>query len=253
MTNSNWQEFPQYHVFLTEDGSPSLKFGPTEEPMHDLKGAFSESLAIYYHPMKEVFEKFGQLSVLSVGLGLGYNEMLFAALLAQINNAPDGSALSSPSPDYSLYYFEKNEFLIEQFDFWLLGKTTTFQSTYDLIGSFIEKKLGIAVEEIKAQLRKCQLERRLLNLGELHLDSKAIKKCNCILYDPFSSRTNPELWEEKFLNLFLEEFCAENCLLTSYASKGTLKRALKNKGFVVELLPGHAGKRNRIVAWRYSC
>ena len=67
-------------------------------------------------------------------------------------------------------------------------------------------------------------------------------KIDVIYYDAFSPNVQPELWtEELFHKLF--KYLHPHGLLTTYSAKGSVKRALKAAGFMVEKLAGPPGKR----------
>lgn len=67
---------------------------------------------------------------------------------------------------------------------------------------------------------------------------------NCILYDIYSSKTNPELWSYDYLAYFLKYFMdKKNCIFRSYASQFQLKKALKEQGFKLIKSTGFDYKR----------
>src|SRR5690606_37298150 len=74
----------QYERVLTGDGSPSVVLGSPQqayECMHHRGGALSESLFIYHAALERALELGVEPKVLSVGLGLGYNEAITIATL----------------------------------------------------------------------------------------------------------------------------------------------------------------------------
>jgi len=68
-----------YKHLLTGDGSPTLSMGPTWEAMHAEEGAFTERQYLYQPLVAKAFETVGEPAFLSLGLGLGYNELLVAS------------------------------------------------------------------------------------------------------------------------------------------------------------------------------
>jgi tRNA U34 5-methylaminomethyl-2-thiouridine-forming methyltransferase MnmC len=86
--------------------------------------------------------------------------------------------------------------------------------------------------------------------GALMPGFEIAQKYECIFYDAFSSKTSPHLWQESFLLDFFAKACAANCIVSTYACTGALKRALKASGFEVILLEGFLGKRNRTMGVR---
>jgi tRNA U34 5-methylaminomethyl-2-thiouridine-forming methyltransferase MnmC len=70
-----------------------------------------------------------------------------------------------------------------------------------------------------------------------------------IYFDAFGYRAQSELWDERAF-----ELCAgalvQGGILVTYASKGSVRRAMMASGFEVEKLPGAPGKREMIRAYR---
>jgi len=69
-----------------------------------------------------------------------------------------------------------------------------------------------------------------------------------IYFDPFSSKTNEELWKEEALMRFCFDVPGNRCVLTSYAFTGSLKRSLINGLFEIENKKGFKGKRESTLA-----
>ena len=142
----------EYQIEITEDGSPTLRWGAGES-MHHSGGAASESIYIYQaaldfwlhsqrvplgHSLTSTLNlsilnensiynqaiDFDSVSIMSLGFGLGYNEIL-VALWALKNQIPLNKVL--------LTSYEKESFLYEEFNLWLEDKQTGLTGTYDLI------------------------------------------------------------------------------------------------------------------------
>jgi hypothetical protein len=242
------QDLKPYKLISTADGSPSLEWS-NGEAMHNRKGALSETLEIYGSAFVLSAEKTPSPSVLSVGLGLAYNELMIAGL-----------SLQNQFSSIRLLSFEENDDLRSSWLNWINNNTSELGKTYDEIINRLETHLDfnlLGLKEwikIKYDKNEWSLQKRLdansLEANSLSANNSLISKYNCILYDPFSSKTNPECWEEGFINQFLEYAAAPTCILSSYSSKGTLKRALRNSKFEVTTPIGFGGKRNRTLAWR---
>ncbi len=244
--------WPQYHLQLicTEDQSPSLQVespvpGGTVslgEAMHHSGGAYSETQQIYGDPLRSAIGE-GRRSVISVGLGLGYNEILvaFEALRAQI----------SPK-NFFLLSFESEPILRDHFIAWTESQDEGF--VYDQIFEFFQNSKDLPTSEGKQDLKNWLREARAL--GSWQLESALLpsftthRKYEVIFYDVFSAKTSPQLWEEKFLTAFFEEVSAADALVASYACTGSLTRALKKAGFKSLPKKGFHGKRNSTLAYK---
>jgi hypothetical protein len=116
-----WQE-NGYEVVITADGSPSLRSLsiPTLESMHHSGGALSETESIYTPVFRQVLDLIPQARFFSLGLGLGYNEWIWAreCLLSGYGSAETAQGAGSaaiPSRRSRLVTVESQDFLSQTF------------------------------------------------------------------------------------------------------------------------------------------
>lgn len=234
---------PKFQTFPTKDGSPTV-IGPEGEPMHSRAGALSESLYIYGSVIAQGFECFEHPHILSVGLGLGYNELIVAAQ----------SFLQEK--DFSLHSREVHPLLTQAFTRWLKDSAedtpdNSLHGTYDQILYAVASGMKVKPLGLKGLLREAMGSKAFSLGGSLEENTPPPEMAfNIVLFDAYSSKTSPELWDEQFLQMFLDKWCAPKCLFTTYAKTGPLKRALLNGGFSIEKRPGFAGKRDSTLAHR---
>jgi len=226
----------EFQILETADGSPSLRLwkkNQAPEAMHHLAGAFSETLYIYDSALREAHQQSGQLQVLSVGLGLGYNEILTAARAFQW------------SCDLVMESFESETELRQNFLNWLHGVHSfePFSGTYDKILNLVAGEVELMPLQVKDHLKELEAAGRWNLRGTLALDTRFDRHFNCVLFDAFSGGATPELWTEDFLDTLLMSCAAPQCVFSTYAATGNLRRSLAQHGFSVELRPGFAGKR----------
>lgn len=212
--------------------------------MHHSGGAAAETLYIYTEPFKNTLQalselKQNQLSIGVVGLGLGYIELSVLQNLA-----------ANPAISAKLTSFEKETELAEEFVTWLNGKAN---ETYDLICEKLLVEKNRVIEYSKAQTGS-QNTSPLLNewkiLGELTAKTSISQPFHFIAYDAFSQFTDGPLWTDEFLDFFLTQLCAKDCVFATYACTGNLKRALQRNGFLFIKRPGFSGKRDATLALR---
>lgn len=232
-----------FEIEITGDGSPSLRLlesvdptKPRGESMHHSGGACTETLLIYGEPIHNVLKKIHRPNFLIVGLGLGYIELVIARE-ALLQNKEVGLITSYESvPELREFFFH-----------WLwrdLSKLSKEVSdVYELLAAHILKDTSLSVLDLKKFLHP-HFQKSSDIRGALSAEISLESKYHCILYDAFSSKTSPFLWEEDFLSKFLQEGAAEQSLLSTYACKGSLKRALRQQGFEVHIREGFQGKRN---------
>jgi hypothetical protein len=244
----SWQEIG-FEIEITGDGSPSLRMlelvnpdKPFGESMHHSGGACAETNLIYGEPIKETLAQVQAPHFMIVGLGLGYIEMVIAreALLAGL----------SPADLPMITSFESVPELRQFFMQWLRGSSELHPevtATYDQVVQSVLNETSLDAPQIKNFLLSYFTKDSDIQ-GALSAERVFQEKYHCILYDAFSSKTTPTLWEEEFLNSFLKNVPASICSFSTYACRASLKRALKEQGFEVIIREGFQGKRNSTLA-----
>lgn len=270
-----------FQFITTEDGSPSLRIvtgaGLTES-MHSLRGALSETEYIYGQAVSKTLELESSLRVLSMGLGLGYNELLTAALWIQSENSGEFYLESFESVDELKAYFlawlslvshQEDSQAFERSE----SQTTApvsgpnsnqttpnqtkpiplppdFASAYEEIGKMLTARTRVSSAEIAKFLLSAR-ERGAWKLRDtLDPQTEFAESLNCLLFDAFSSKSTPELWTEEFLDRFFSKVAAPTCVFSTYACTGALKRSLRKAGFELNIREGFASKRDCTFAVR---
>lgn len=249
---------PIFTFETTEDGSPTLRIGsPTEpslsEAMHSLKGAFSETVYIYGSAIQLGLERQFTPRVLSLGLGLGYVEILACGLALRTSKNLSEEAASHLLARFGGESFEIIPELRNWFHQWALRKTDVppaFAATYDSILERTAQHSGVDPQEIRDLLAKLLLSGRWLLREALAPTTEFSASFGCICFDAFSSKTSPELWTEPFLMEFFAKTTAPQAVLSTYACTGALKRALRNSGFTLNIREGFSSKRDSTFAVR---
>ncbi len=234
---SNSQSPISYEILQTGDGSPTLSLSGGEK-MHSMEGALSESLYIYGNGLRRAMQDFTPARVLSMGLGLSYNEWIALALAEKGN-----------SQSLVIDSFESQEFLNQSLKSYLIDESSALTDCYEFIVSSVATEFELEARDLK-QKGKAAWEK-----GDWSLHSNLPKKnqqpysFSCILYDAFSSETDDDLWSEEHFEKFLDEYCdPQGCLFTTYAATGKLKRSLQKKGFLFEKKAGFGKKRESTLA-----
>lgn len=244
----HWADFG-FKVENTSDGSPTLRLLHSSskehldgESMHHSGGAWSETEQIYGRAIDFVYQQNQNLSkkiqFVVVGLGLGYIELLIADLAEKYQY---------PLHLIQIDSFESVTELQNHFIQWLNQKEITHEisTVYDSVVNFVgpqcrenlHRIYQLGHFRIHGALDPAQLDRLR---SELQFSG--------LMYDAFSSKTNPELWDEDFLKSLIAAHDTELAVVATYASKGTLKRALKFHQFAMNEERGFQGKRNSTFA-----
>ncbi len=74
------------------------------------------------------------------------------------------------------------------------------------------------------------------------LNFESDKEYNLVYFDAFAPEKQPELWTFQVFEK-INKLMSKNGVLTTYCVKGIVKRAIKEAGFSIELIPGPPGKR----------
>jgi hypothetical protein len=234
----------------TGDGSPTLRLEAGGEAMHSSLGAFSETNYIYGDALRLALGRAEALEprVLSMGLGLGYVEILAAALALRAGAA---ERLSGES-------FERVPELRAWFLAWLNASPAAlpapapdgFAKAYEEILARAAAAAGVEAGLAREALATAVASGRWRLSGALERETEFARPFACVCFDAFSSKTSPELWTEPFLDGFLARATASKCVFSTYACTGTLKRSLARAGFRLEIRPGFGKKRDCAFARR---
>ncbi|MEY4064606.1 MAG: hypothetical protein RIR26_814 [Pseudomonadota bacterium] len=244
-------------VLETEDGSYSLQYLKEShewtEPMHSSKGAWEESLFIYESALRESMllrSDEGPWTVASVGLGLGYLEILAAGLSLQAGWTPEEIRITS--------YESRAPLRHALIQFLTATQQPQPHSTLDFVYADILRRVADFVRTEPLRLKKYL--RDMWTEGSLSLEADLADALpefasgsavnNCLLFDAFSPESSPDVWDESLLEAMVNGLCGTHCIVASYASRTVLKRVLKSNGFALEKKIGFSGKRESTYARR---
>ena len=231
---------PELEIFTTADGSPTLSFRRDDgyaEKMHHTGGALTESLYIYHHGLTKALDADFPAKVISVGLGLAYNELI--TLAEFMKRGIHGK----------IWSFETMPFLSESFRNWTEGQAPDqYEALLEDISQRLENHFEISGLRSRAKqaLTNGELELR----GPFPSDAAQVGGAAIIFYDAFSNKMTPELWAETNLENILKPLIGRQSVLCTYAQTGAMKRVLKQLGFQLEKRPNFRGKRGSTLAIR---
>ncbi len=232
-------ELGAFKLVETADGSLTAQFGEAET-MHSLRGAFKETVYIYGTALDRARAVVKNPRTLSLGLGVGYVEILSTAYALKAGETPRGES------------FESVGDLTSSFEAWLQGGDEALvpHSLYDDITRRTSELTSIPASAIRTALAKA-VEVQDWSLRPAMTPATTFPmKFHCVAFDAFSSKSTPELWTREFLDHFATAACDPTCVLSTYACTGHLKRALVDAGFTLEIREGYASKRDSTLAER---
>ncbi|MGE0764063.1 MAG: MnmC family methyltransferase [Bdellovibrionales bacterium] len=233
----------QHQLDTTEDGSPTLvttyENGVTER-MHHFRGAMAESLYIYQPAITWSFQNVPGSHVMSLGLGLGYNELITAALALR-------AGLESK---VWMTTYEIDQTLVAPFTAWLQGQEGLWRMAYQDIETRACQHFNLP--QVRETLNEWRSSGRWQVRAAFPDNLPCQDRYSAILYDAFSRKMDEHLWSQEFLTGFLAQNTTPSCALATYAATGNLKRALKQNGFLVESKTGFGGKKESTFAIRQA-
>ncbi|MEA5006349.1 tRNA 5-methylaminomethyl-2-thiouridine biosynthesis bifunctional protein MnmC [bioreactor metagenome] len=231
-------------IILSADGSSTLKLNEFDECFHSINGALSESLHIYINSGLEYYiENRGELLIFEMGFGTGLNAFL-TLLFAKLH------------PWVKINYLTIEKFPLKEVEYESLNYPEkvavlpAYTCLEDIPEGYFADRFN-ALHKASWGLRQDLLPNFSLTKSQgdllgLDLDDG---KVDIIYYDAFSPNIQPELWGE---NVFekLYRWLVPGGILVTYSSKGVVKQALRDSGFLVRRLPGPAGKKHIVRAIR---
>lgn len=207
-------------IVLTEDGSHTLFVPAIAECYHSTHGAIQESMHIFIEAgLKHCTKQ--EIHVLEIGFGTGLNA--FLALLEA-----EGSGKQIYFTSLEKYPVEIEKVLQLNYPEELAPEKRSFFE--QLHTSLWNTKVPINLNFL---LEKIEMDFTEFYFTEMY---------DVVFFDAFSPDKQPEMWSEKlFKNIY--DHCNAGAILTTYCSKGIVRRAMQTAGFKVERLAGPPGKR----------
>jgi len=216
-------------LVITEDGSHTLSVPELNEHYHSVYGAISESQHIFINTgLKFVLKEKKEINILEIGFGTGLNALMTFRELSASNIKCSYTAVEAYPLEEAVYtQLNYPGILGMSKDILIKLHTANWEEKETISSSFDLLKI------------KCKAQDMLLTENYFDL----------VYFDAFAPDIQPELWTvEIFKNIF--RTMKNNAILTTYSTKGIVKRALKESGFTIEKLPGPKGKREILRAMK---
>ena len=231
-------------IVITADGSSTLRLSEMDECYHSVNGALAESAHIFINNgLKRFLSEWESsvgtvgdcITVLEVGLGTGLNCILTAIESLNYNNLHfNYIALEKyPVTEQELKSLCYEKFLGRDYNS-VLEKihSAHWEVSEDILANFTLKKIECDIKELEGERFKA-----------------TIQNVDVVYFDAFSPNIQPELWSrEVFEGLF--SMMSSGSILITYSSRGSVKSALREAGFMVKRLKGPSGKRHITLATR---
>lgn len=234
----------------TADRSPSLILhynNSQSELMHSRQGAFSETIYVYEPVINFVTTNKLQPVFMSIGLGIGYIEILIIAYLIK----KESELLKDKN--FFIYSFESESLLISFFRNFFTNKALPeeFVACYLKIINLTSNYLNIEKENLFIEIKKAILNNKIVFCSKFNKETVIDIPVSGIFFDAFSAESSPDLWEKDIIkNIISKSNCNNKAVFATYASRSLLKNILKENNFILRKRKGFSGKRECILAER---
>lgn len=221
-------------IKITKDGSKTLYIKELNESYHSQHGALQEAKYVFIENGIKQLNKY-KINILELGFGTGLNVLVTIDEILKNNKNSE------------IHYFSIEKYPIEPSEIESLGYESLFEN---------EK-----LKNIYRQIHDSEWEKEVEIIPHFYLhkikadffdmDSYALPPIDLVYFDCFGARVQPDLWE-KDLFIKVDKKMGNDSLLTTYSSKGSVRRILQELDYLVEKKPGPPGKREMINAWKKS-
>ena len=217
-------------IRTTSDGSKTLYINDLNENYHSHHGALQEAQHVFIDNGFNLVSDY-EINILELGLGTGLN------VLVTIDE------FMKTDKNHIIHYFTIEKYPVNEEEVRELDYAAIFQKP--------------EMAEINQRIHSCNWNESLeiipnFFLTKYHcdffeLESIEMPKINLVYFDCFGARVQPDLWEKPIFEMVANKMKIGG-LLTTYSSKGSVRRVLKELNFNVEKKAGPPGKREMINA-----
>jgi tRNA 5-methylaminomethyl-2-thiouridine biosynthesis bifunctional protein len=253
---------------MTDDGSLSLLHPTLLECFHSKGGARQEAHFLYIEAsgVAAPFSLPGQVRILDIGLGLGYNAMATIQAFTEAIETPASMQVPLQNRTLDLVSLEWDGQLIEQLRtgsaIWQQGWSEDWVSwcqalqKVDKIPSLLSHEPNIDDQVVfHATIVPAaggKINWYVMQGDALKVAPRLRSGFQYIWQDPFSPKSNPPLWtDDWFRSLFL--LADHDCTLMTYSVAGAVRRSLESAGWYAQKIPGQGSKRQWLRARADKC
>ena len=217
-------------IKTTSDGSKTLYISELNENYHSHHGALQEAKHVFIDNGLKTVQNY-EINILELGFGTGLNGLVTIDEFLKTDK------------NHVIHYSTIEKYPVNECE--------VTELSYD---SFFDEP---NIKEYYRKLHECEwnkttelfpnffftkYHRDFFDLKEIELP-----KINLVYYDCFGARVQPDLWEKPLFEMVADKM-EMGGLLTTYSSKGSVRRILEELNFKVEKKNGPPGKREMINA-----
>ena len=217
----------KHEIIITQDGSSSIYIPELDETYHSKFGAIQEARHVFIKNGLDLFEDSSEISILEIGFGTGLNALI-TMLEAEKRNLKINYA------GVEAYPIALNEILqlnyVEQLE--VPEKKEDFEKMH---AANWEEEIVIT-PNFTITKRK-----------QFFKDISDENTFDLIYFDAFGFTVQPDLWNEAIFEIMFKSL-KNRGILTTYACRTSIKKAMQHAGFQTLKLPGAPGKREMLRA-----
>mgnify|MGYP003450583043 FL=1 len=221
-------------IRTTQDGSKTLYIKDLNENYHSHHGALQEANHVFIKNGLNLINNY-EINILELGFGTGLN------VLVTIND------FLKNDKNHVINYFTVEKYPVNIEEVSELDYGSSFE--HPEIKDFYEKLHQCPWNEKTEILSGFFFTKFQCDFFDI--ENLVLPKINLVYYDCFGARVQPDLWEDKIFKIVSDTMENEG-LITTYSSKGSVRRILKDLNFEVEKKAGPPGKREMMIATKRS-
>ena len=217
-------------IKTTSDGSKTLYISELNENYHSHHGALQEARHVFIDNGLKTVQNY-EINILELGFGTGLNVLVTIDefLKTDKNHVIHYSTIEK---------YPVNECEVTELSYDSFFDEPNIKEYYRKLHEFEWNK----TTELFPNFFFTKYHRDFFDLKEIELP-----KINLVYYDCFGARVQPDLWEKPLFKMVADKM-EMGGLLTTYSSKGSVRRILEELNFKVEKKNGPPGKREMINA-----
>lgn len=211
-------------IVITSDGSSSIYIPEWQESYHSKHGAIQEAKHVFIKNGLCLLKKHN-VSILEVGFGTGLNCLITAQEAFENGYVIDYVGVEAfPVTGKELSALNYEEVLKDNQGLFKRIHACAWEEETEIVSNFRLTKINLLFENIEYYDR-----------------------FDLIYFDAFGFRVQPELWGEDIFKRMYQSL-KKGGMLTTYAARGTITRAMQSSGFSVQKVAGPPGKREMTIA-----
>lgn len=217
----------KHEIIITQDGSSSIYIPELDETYHSKFGAIQEAKHVFIKNGLDLFEDNSEISILEIGFGTGLNAII--------------TLLEAEKRNLKINYVGVEAYPIGLEEIAQLNYVAQLESPERKV-DFEKMHASNWEEEIVIHPNFTLTKRK-----RLFADISDENTFDLIYFDAFGFTVQPELWNEEIFEIMYKSL-KNRGILTTYACRTSIKKAMQHVGFQTLKLPGAPGKREMLRA-----